>query len=332
MNYKIKLGALLIVVASFVYFVTHLDIAVLSPKGAVGLAEKNLIETSFFLMLLVVIPVYVMIFWFSHRYRADNPAKHVTYAPDWADNTALEFIWWAIPTAIIFTLATITWKSTHELDPYKPLESNVPAITIQVVALDWKWLFIYPEQHIATLGYLEIPVGTPVNFMITADAPMNSFWIPELGGQIYAMSGMVTQLNLIADTEGDYKGSSANFSGDGFSGMKFVTHAVSKQNFDTWAALTQHSDQTLSKANYPQLALPSKDVPPTSYVLTDEDLYNDIVMKYMAPDTKGMHMRNEPNVLVPQSGAVEKTIPAHDPMKDMEILQSGEAAGKELPM
>ena len=332
MNYKLKLGALLIVFASFVYFVTHLDVAVLSPKGAVGLEEKELIETAFFLMLLVVVPVYIMIFWFSRRYRADNPAKHVKYAPDWADNSALEFTWWAIPTAIIFTLATITWKSTHELDPYKPLESKVPPITIQVVALNWKWLFIYPDQHVATVGYLEIPVGTPVNFMITADAPMNSFWIPELGGQIYAMSGMVTQLNLIADNEGDYKGSSANFSGDGFSGMKFITHAVSKQNFDTWAALAQHSDETLSKANYPQLALPSKDVPPATYVLTDPDLYNDIVMKYMAPNTKIMDMTSELNVMAPQGNAMENTSSVQDPMKGMDILQSGGNAGKGLPM
>ncbi len=332
MNYKIKLGALLLAFFAYLYVFFHADIAVYDPKGAIGLAEKDLIQTAFYLMLLVVVPVYIMIFVFARRYRADNPAKHVKYTPDWADNTALEFTWWAIPTAIIFTLATITWKSTHELDPYKPLTSTVPPITIQVVALDWKWLFIYPEQHVATVGYLEIPVGTPVNFMITADAPMNSFWIPQLGGQIYAMSGMVTQLHLIADKEGDYRGSSANFSGDGFSGMKFVTHAVSKQNFDTWAALAQHSDETLSKTNYPLLAAPSKDVPPASYVVTDDDLYNDIVMKYMAPDMKGMPMTKEPDVMTMQKEGEKKTTNVPEPMNGMEMLPPQSAASDGPPL
>ena len=284
MNYKLKLGAFLALLVGFLYFLSTLDTAVMNPKGAVALAEKNLIETTFFLMLLVVIPVYLMIFIFARYYRADNPSKHVKYMPDWSNNLALEFTWWAIPTAIIITLAGVTWKSTHELDPYKPIVSNVPAITVQVVALDWKWLFIYPEQHIATVNYLEIPVGTPVNFMITSDAPMNSFWIPKLGGQVYAMSGMITQLNLIANEEGDYNGASSNFSGDGFSGMKFIVHAVSMQNFDAWVALNQHVPDTLSFENYPLLAAKSKDVPPASYALTDADLYNDIVMKYMAPE------------------------------------------------
>ena len=192
------------------------ELHVLDPKGSVGAAEKSLIITSTVTMLIVVIPVIILTLFFAWRYRASN--RNATYAPKWAHSTAIEVVVWTIPTLIILFLGILTWKTTHELDPYKPLESSVKPINVEVVALDWKWLFIYPDLGIATVNQVAFPVGTPVNFRITSDSVMNSFFIPQLGSQIYAMAGMQTRLHLIADEAGDYAGVSANYSGQGYLG------------------------------------------------------------------------------------------------------------------
>ncbi len=264
----------------YIYISTH-NMGVFNPKGVIALAEMNLIVTTTLLMLIVVIPVFIMLAVFSWRYRASN--TKAKYTPDWHSNATLEIIWWAIPAAIITTLAVITWTSSHELDPFKPIVSSVPPITIQVVALEWKWLFIYPEQNIATVNFVQFPVGTPINFRITGDAPMNSFWIPQLAGQIYAMAGMDTMLHLMAEDEGDYAGLSANYSGYGFSGMKFTARASSRDEFDKWVNEVKQSPNALTSEEYEKLTKKSRNNAVAHYSSAKEGLYDKIIMKYMVP-------------------------------------------------
>jgi cytochrome o ubiquinol oxidase subunit 2 len=187
---------------------------------------------------------------------------------------------------IIVILGVVTWQSSHELDPYKDLDSSVAPVNVQVVALQWKWLFIYPDQQIATVNELIIPEKTPINFTITSDAPMNSFWIPSLGSQVYAMSGMSTELRLMADKTGEYRGSSANISGTGFADMNFMAKSRTKADFDAWVQQTKHLDTGLDEATYKTLAEPDVKERPLYYSLKDVDLYDKIIMKYMMPPVK----------------------------------------------
>lgn len=256
--------------------VTFLDyIAILAPKGYIGIEERNLLLILQAIMLLVVIPVYFFTFIFSWKYSATN--KKAKYDPDLIDNKVAEWFWWGIPTILIIIISILTYIKTDQLDPYKPIPSDKKEKTIQVVALQWKWLFIYPEEQIASVNFLQIPVGIPIRFEITADAPMNSFWIPHLGGQIYAMPGMKTLLHLIADVAGDYRGSSANLSGEGFAGMHFVTRASTEEEFEKWVAEAKTSAKTFE---YKELAKPSMNHPVEIYQL-DTGLFDQIVMKYM---------------------------------------------------
>ncbi|HET7827770.1 MAG TPA: COX aromatic rich motif-containing protein, partial [Candidatus Saccharimonadales bacterium] len=215
------------------------------------------------------------------KYRANN--RKARYMPDWDGNRALELSWWAIPGVIILVLSIITWHSAHALDPFRPIESKVPPINIQVVSLDWKWLFIYPQQGIASLNFLQIPTNAPINFELTSDSVMNSFWLPALGGQIYTMPGMNTQLHLMATEAGSYRGSSANLSGRGFAGMDFTAQAGSEAQFEQWVKQAQRSAVSLSMPAYNQLAKPSRNNPPAQYSNVQPDLYNAIVAKYMGP-------------------------------------------------
>lgn len=281
--YKPFLAALalaaLALIAAATYFTAHP--AVLNPQGLIAGQQRDLFLVATALMLIVIIPVFVLTFVFAWRYRASN--KKATYAPDWDHHKVAEFTWWALPCAIIAVLAVITWKTSNELDPYRAIDNGTKPITVQVVALQWKWLFIYPEQHIATVNELHIPEDTPINFEITADAPMNSFWIPELGGQVYAMAGMKTKLHLLADHPGTFTGSSANLSGRGFAAMNFKTIATSRTEFDQWARLTQQSSDRLTPDVYAKLAAPSETVAVTHYSNPVANLYDGIIMKYMDP-------------------------------------------------
>ncbi|NVH75613.1 ubiquinol oxidase subunit II [Paraburkholderia sp. JPY432] len=255
---------------------SNLDI--LNPKGSVGLAERDLIATSVWAMLIVVVPVILMTLFFAWRYRASN--RNAEYKPGWTHSTAIEVVVWTIPALIILFLAVLTWKSTHELDPYRPLESQVKPINVEVVALDWKWLFIYPDLGIASVNQLAIPVGTPVNFRITSDTVMNSFFIPQLGGQIYAMAGMQTRLHLIADHTGDYAGLAANFSGKGFSDMKFRTLASSPEEFNAWVEKVRASSDRLDMDRYHAVSEPSEKNPVRYFSTVDPKLFNNIIAKY----------------------------------------------------
>jgi len=285
MNNKSKfvtIGLLVLAAAAGAALLLHNHtIAVLSPKGTIAKQELDLLVTATLLMLIVVIPVFVLTFTIAWKYRAGNP--NATYAPDWDHSRAAETVWWAVPFLLILVLSVITWRSSHELDPFKPLASTNQPVTIQVVALQWKWLFIYPQQRIATVNYVRFPVNTPVNFVITSDAPMNSFWIPQLGGQIYAMAGMSTRLHLIATAAGSYYGSSANLSGQGFAGMNFIAKATSQTDFDAWVATSKQSPNALTWDEYAKLARPSQNNPTSTYSLAGADPYDTVVMKYMKP-------------------------------------------------
>ncbi len=270
---------------------TGCDAAMLNPKGIIALHEKRLLITAVLLMLLIVVPVMILTVIVARKYRASN--TKAKYTPEWTHSTLLELIWWGIPCIIIAILATITWISSHRLDPYRPLDASLSdkaPITVQVIALDWKWLFIYPEQHIASVNFMQVPVGTPINFLITADAPMNSFAIPQLAGQIYAMPGMQTKLHMMVDEAGDYNGMSANYSGDGFSEMRFIVRAGTQAEFDQWVKTAQASPQALNMLTYNQLAQKSQNNKVEYFSSVEDGLYNHVIMKFMMPANKGnMH-------------------------------------------
>lgn len=260
-------------------FLNRDGIALLSPEGKIAGHQRDLLLFAVGLSLIVIVPVFTLIFYIAWKYNENN--KKVQYTPLWDHNHRLEILWWGVPVILVLILAIVTWKSSHDLDPYKAIQSNKKPVTIQVVALEWKWLFIYPEQRIATVNHITIPENTPINFKITADAPMNSFWIPKLGGQVYAMSGMETKLHLMADQTGTYRGVAANLSGEGHAGMKFTVNSVSEGDFGTWVNTTRQSPDFLNNDTYATLAKKSKDNPKASYSQVQPTLYNDILTKYM---------------------------------------------------
>lgn len=266
----------------------------LNPKGQIGMAERDLILVATGLMLLVVIPVIVMAIVFARKYREGN--INAKYTPNWAHSNKIEMVVWGIPVIIILILGTITWKTTHSLDPYRPLEHEKKPITIQVVSLDWKWLFIYPEQGIATVNEIAFPQNTPVEFKITSDTVMNSFFIPQLGSQVYAMAGMQTKLHLIANEPGTYKGISASYSGSGFSGMKFNAIATPDEaSFEDWVAKVKQSPDALDTMDaYNQVVTPSKYDKPKYFSSVVPNLFYEIMAKFGSPhmhkpDTHNMH-------------------------------------------
>ena len=236
------------------------------------------------LMLLIVIPVIALTGFFAWRYRQSNTTA--TYAPDWDHSTQLELVIWAAPLLIIIALGALTWFSCHTLDPYRelrrtgirqPVTAGLKPLTIQVVALDWKWLFIYPEQGIATVNEVAAPLDVPINFQITAAAVMNSFFIPALAGQIYAMPGMQTQLKAVINKPGDYEGFSANYSGAGFSGMHFKFRGLSEADFQSWLQAAQTQEATLDKQSYLRLERPSEREPVRRYSRVANGLYDSIL-------------------------------------------------------
>ena len=269
------------------------NMTLLDPVGQVGIDEKNLIITATLLMLLVVIPVIAMTFIFAWKYRASN--TKATYAPKWSHSTKIEVVIWTVPILIIIALGVITYKSTHALDPYRPIESDVKPITIEVVAMDWKWLFIYPEQGIATVNKIVFPANTPVNFRVTSDTVMNSFFIPGLGGQIYAMAGMQTKLHLIANRNAELDGISANYSGAGFTGMKFKAIATSQADFDAWVSEVKAAPKQLDSAQYEALSKPSQNNPVELFSSVTPNLFQVIIDKYegMKPGKPVKHEKKE---------------------------------------
>src|SRR5690606_10145589 len=235
----------------FAALLTGCAAAILNPKGQIGHDEKTLLITATVLMLLVVIPVIVMTLVFAWKYRASNTKAR--YEPDWAHSTAIEVVMWSIPCMIILVLAVLTWRSSHALDPYRPLDSDKKPVVIEAVSLDWKWLFVYPEEKIAVVNELTFPVDTPLNFRITADTVMNVFFIPHLGSMIYSMAGMETKLHLIAEETGTFPGRSAHYSGAGFNKMYFDAHSVSDAEYQQWLDKVRADGKSLDQAGFTAL-------------------------------------------------------------------------------
>ena len=248
---------------------------ILDPRGPIASAERLLLFNATEIMLVVVIPVIVATLGFAWWYRASNARADRTMGEDFEGR--VEFVIWSIPALIVILLGGVIWISTHELDPRAPLPSTVPPLRVEVVSLDWKWLFIYPDQHIAAVNQLVLPAATPVTFRITSATVMNSFFIPQLGSQVYAMGGMATHLNLMADAPGEYTGFSAMFSGDGFSDMRFTAKAVPAPDFEAWVAKVRGAGPVLDQAAYAALAKPRKAVPPTTYGSVADRLFEHII-------------------------------------------------------
>jgi cytochrome o ubiquinol oxidase subunit 2 len=260
---------------------------VLDPQGPIASAERLLLFNATAIMLVVVVPVILATLGFAWWYRASN--ARASHASDEAYEGRIEFVTWSIPALIVILLGGVIWIGSHQLDPRAPIPANGDPLRVDVVALDWKWLFIYPDQGIAAVNQLVVPVGTPVDFRLTSATVMNSFFVPQLGSQIYTMGGMTTHLNLLAAETGEYPGFSANFSGDGFSEMRFVVKAVPAGDFDGWVAQARGTGSALDDAGYAQLAKPSIAVPPTTYRSVEPMLFDHIIEQTVSgPEKAGI--------------------------------------------
>jgi cytochrome o ubiquinol oxidase subunit 2 len=248
---------------------------VLDPKGPIAAAERLILFNSLGIMLAIVIPTILATLGVAFWFRASN--SRAAYLPDFEYSGRLELLVWSIPAMTVLLVGGVAWVGAHDLDPRKPISSSVTPVTVQVVSLDWKWLFIYPEQGIASVNKLVVPVGTPINFELTSSDVMNSFLVPQLGSQIYTMSGMVTRLHLQADHPGTYPGLSAMFSGDGFSDMRFTVDAVTNNRFAQWVSQARETGPALDTQAYADLAKPSKAVAPFTYRTVAADLFSSIV-------------------------------------------------------
>ncbi|HTE21896.1 MAG TPA: COX aromatic rich motif-containing protein [Candidatus Limnocylindria bacterium] len=269
------------------------DVILFNPKGLIATEQHRLMLTSTLIMLGFAVPVLVTLYFFAWKFRETN--QKATHNPNVSRGRVAVLAFWGIPTVIMLVLASLMIPATFKLEPQDSIEAGKDPLTIQVVALRWKWLFIYPEQNIATVNYAQIPIDTPVKFELTADeTPMSSFWIPHLGGQLYAMTEHVNQLNLIADTLGDYEGSAAEINGAGFAGMRFITRVSTQDDFDTWAHETKQSPTELSTPEYKNLLEPSENHPVASYKDPDPNLYSTILSKYAGSHggSHGSHTQN----------------------------------------
>ena len=247
----------------------------LDPKGPIGQAERSVIIAAFLLMLIVVLPVFVMVFWFARRYRASN--QKATYRPKWSYSGKIDLAMWLVPLAIVIALGIVSWRATFSLDPFKPIASDVKPIHIEVVSLDWKWLFIYPDYDIAVVNQFVFPAKVPLNFRITSATVLTSFFIPQLGSQIYAMAGRESRLHLMADEPGTYAGHNQQFSGRGYADMHFQAIALSRAQFEAWVQNTRRSPDKLDAVRYAQLAKPSVGHPVIHFSSVAPGLFDRIV-------------------------------------------------------
>ena len=273
---------------------------ILDPQGPIAAADKTILIDSVAIMLAIVVPTILAIFVFAYYFRASN--SRAFHLPNFAHSGRIELVVWSIPTLTIILLGGVAWIGSHQLDPRAPVAGTGSPVRIQVVSLDWKWLFIYPDQRIATVNALTVPVGAPLHFELTSSSVMNAFFIPQLGSMIYTMNGMVTRLNLRADQEGDLQGLSAHFSGDGFPQMLFDVHVVSPLDFPKWVEATAKSGTVLSTDVYRQLAQQSVETGRPSYRLDDPLLFHDIATQKIPPGP-GPQLADNPAKPKPESGA-----------------------------
>jgi cytochrome o ubiquinol oxidase subunit 2 len=273
---------------------TACQAAVLDPQGVIGIAEKTILIDSLAIMLAIVVPTIAATLGFAWWFRASN--TRAIYLPDWEYSGRIELIVWSIPLLTIILLGGVAWIGSHELDPAKPLASETPPLEVQVVALDWKWLFIYPSQRVASVNQLVVPAGVPLHFSLTSASVMNAFFIPQLGSMIYTMNGMTTQLNLRADAPGTFRGLSSHYSGDGFSGMHFEVRAVPPEQFEAWIAETRKAGPTLDPASYAELTKQSMNTRPATFSATDPTLFQQIVTQQLPPGPGPQTGRPHPSV------------------------------------
>jgi len=261
---------------------------VLDPQGPIALAERQILLNALGIMLAIVIPVILAILAVAFWFRASN--WRASYLPDFEYSGRLELLVWSIPAMTVLLVGGVAWVGAHDLDPRKAISSTVKPVIVQVVSLDWKWLFIYPEQGIASVNHLTVPVGTPISFELTSSTVMNSFFVPQLAGQIYTMSGMMTRLHLQADHPGTYPGLSAMFSGDGFADMRFTVDALPNDGFAQWVTHTHNTGPVLDAKAYADLAKPSKAVAPFTYRAVAPNLFDGIVNAEMATDDSSLRI------------------------------------------
>lgn len=281
-NFLIGLLAVLIGVIGVTLVLASDHALVVHPKGPIAQSELELITINIILMLLIIVPTYIALFFVIWKYCIQK--KGIKYDPEHTTGPIGEILMWGIPSLIVLVMAIVTWEATHRLNPYKPLESDTPPLVIEVIAMDWKWLFIYPEEGIATLNYLQIPEKRPIHFKLSADGtPMNSFWIPQLSGQIYSMTGMTTQLHLMADGVGNYTGRAVEINGEGYSDMTFKVQSASDSDFAAWIDKVRQSPLKLTLEAYNELVKPAVNKSVNLYSEFEEGLYDKILEKYMYP-------------------------------------------------
>jgi cytochrome o ubiquinol oxidase subunit II len=254
---------------------------VLDPQGPVGDADRQMMVNALAIMLAIVVPTILVALAFAWWFRASNPRAR--RQPDFVYSGRIELIVWSIPLLVILFLGGVIWIGSHQLDPYRPIASQAKPLEVQVVSLDWKWLFIYPDEGIATVNQLVVPTGVPLHFSLTSSTVMNSFFVPQLGSMIATMSGMVTQLHLQADQAGDYYGLSTQFSGDGFSDMNFVLHAVPAERFRQWLASAHQTGAALDRKAYEELTRESIKMPPATYRSVQPGLFQAIATQDIPP-------------------------------------------------
>ncbi len=280
----------LLLIAPLAALLSACNMVVLSPAGDIAGQQRDLLVLSTLLMLLIIIPVMALTVLFAWKYRASN--KEAEYDPDWDHSTSLELVIWSAPLLIIICLGALTWAGTHLLDPYRPLDriktgqaaaGQVEPLQVNVVALDWKWMFIYPQYGVATVNEMAAPVDRPIRFHITSSSVMNSFYVPALAGQIYAMPGMETKLHAVINYPGEYDGFSANYSGDGFSNMRFRFHGLDQAGFDRWIGEVRRDGGTLDRERYLELERPSEKVPVMRFSAVDGDLWDAILNMCVEP-------------------------------------------------
>jgi cytochrome o ubiquinol oxidase subunit II len=270
------------------------DTVVLDPRGPIGIADKTILIDSLAIMLAIVVPTIIVTFAFAWWFRASN--TKATYLPDFVYSGRIELIVWSIPVLVIMLLGGVAWIGSHDLDPAKPLASDTPPLEIQGVSLDWKWLFIYPSQAIASVNQLVVPAGVPLHFSLTSASVMNAFFIPQLGSMIYTMNGMTTQLNLQADTPGTFFGLSSHYSGDGFSDMHFDVQAVPAERFAAWVKATRNTRPTLDDGSYAALARQSVNVSPFTLGVVESGLFQKIVTQQLPPGPGPQAAPSDPNL------------------------------------